>query len=105
MIIIGGMGSLLGSYFGAAFIVALPILLDQVPHWLGVPMSTATASHLASMIFGGLIVFFLIVEPHGLARLWADRQGEAAPLAVPALMAFPALTGLSFLSGASLEED
>jgi branched-chain amino acid transport system permease protein len=71
MIIIGGMGSLLGSYFGAAFIVALPILLDQVPSWLGVQMSTATSSHLASMIFGGLIVFFLIVEPHGLARLWA----------------------------------
>ena len=71
MIIIGGMGSLLGSYFGAAFIVALPVLLDQVPQWLGVPISTAMASHLASMIFGGLIVFFLIVEPHGLARLWA----------------------------------
>jgi branched-chain amino acid transport system permease protein len=71
MIIIGGMGSLLGSYFGAAFIVALPILLDQVPQWLGMQMSTAMASHLAYMIFGGLIVFFLIVEPHGLARLWA----------------------------------
>jgi len=71
MIIIGGMGSLLGSYFGAAFIVALPILLDQVPQWLGVTMSTATGSHLALMIFGGLIIFFLIVEPHGLARLWA----------------------------------
>src|SRR5262245_42727686 len=71
MIIIGGMGSLLGSFFGAAFIVALPILLDQVPMWLGVEMSTATSSHLAFMIFGGLIVFFLIVEPHGLARLWA----------------------------------
>jgi branched-chain amino acid transport system permease protein len=71
MIIIGGMGSLLGSFFGAAFIVALPILLDQVPMWLGIEMSTATSSHLAFMIFGGLIVFFLIVEPHGLARLWA----------------------------------
>ena len=71
MIIIGGMGSILGSYFGAAFIVALPIILDQVPLWLGVPMSTAMASHLALMIFGGLIVFFLIVEPNGLARLWA----------------------------------
>jgi branched-chain amino acid transport system permease protein len=71
MIIIGGMGSLLGSYFGAAFIVALPIILDQVPLWLGVPISTAEASHLAFMIFGALIVFFLIVEPHGLARLWA----------------------------------
>jgi branched-chain amino acid transport system permease protein len=71
MIIIGGMGSLLGSFFGAAFIVVLPILLDQVPLWLGVPISTAMAAHLASMIFGALIVFFLIVEPRGLAQLWA----------------------------------
>ena len=71
MIIIGGLGSIMGSFFGAAFIVTLPILLSQVPLWLGVPMSTATAAHLEFMIFGGLIVFFLIVEPHGLARLWA----------------------------------
>ena len=71
MIIIGGMGSLLGSYFGAAFIVALPILLNQIPAMLGVPISTAMASHLELMIFGALIVFFLIVEPQGLARLWA----------------------------------
>jgi branched-chain amino acid transport system permease protein len=71
MIIIGGMGSLLGSYFGAAFIVALPILLDQVPQLLGIQLSTATTSHLAFMTFGALIIFFLIVEPHGLARLWA----------------------------------
>ena len=71
MVIIGGMGSLLGSYFGAAFIVVLPILLNQVPAWVGVPISTAMASHLEFMIFGALIVFFLIVEPHGLARLWA----------------------------------
>ena len=71
MIIIGGMGSLLGAYFGAAFIVLLPILLNQVPGWFGVPISTALASHLEAMIFGSLIVFFLIAEPHGLARLWA----------------------------------
>jgi branched-chain amino acid transport system permease protein len=71
MIIIGGMGSILGSFFGALFIVALPIALDRVPAGLGAPLSTATAAHLASMIFGALIVFFLIVEPHGLARLWA----------------------------------
>jgi branched-chain amino acid transport system permease protein len=71
MIIIGGMGSLLGSFFGAAFFVMLPILLNRGPEWLGVPISTATASHLEFMIFGALIVFFLIVEPHGLARLWA----------------------------------
>jgi branched-chain amino acid transport system permease protein len=71
MIIIGGMGSLLGAYFGAAFIVLLPIMINQIPGWLGVPISTALASHLELMIFGSLIVFFLIAEPHGLARLWA----------------------------------
>ncbi len=71
MIIIGGMGSILGSFFGAAFIVVLPIVLNQLPQILGIPMSTAMVSHLEFMIFGALIVFFLIVEPHGLARLWA----------------------------------
>jgi branched-chain amino acid transport system permease protein len=71
MIIIGGMGSILGSYFGAAFIVVLPLLLNQLPGWLGFEVSTAFISHLEFMIFGSLIVFFLIAEPHGLARLWA----------------------------------
>ncbi|MBL0123390.1 MAG: branched-chain amino acid ABC transporter permease [Betaproteobacteria bacterium] len=71
MIIIGGLGSILGSFLGAAFIVVLPLVLNQVPIWFGIPISTATASHLEFMIFGALIVFFLIVEPHGLARLWA----------------------------------
>ncbi len=71
MIIIGGMGSILGAYYGAAFIVVLPILLNQFPQWLGIPISTAMASHLEFMIFGALIVVFLIVEPHGLARLWS----------------------------------
>jgi branched-chain amino acid transport system permease protein len=71
MIIIGGMGSLLGSYFGAAFIVVLPILLNQIPAMMGMPLTTAMVSHLELMIFGALIVLFLIVEPHGLARLWA----------------------------------
>jgi branched-chain amino acid transport system permease protein len=71
MIIIGGMGSLLGAYYGAAFIVVLPIVLNQFPQWLGIPISTAMASHLEFMIFGALIVAFLILEPHGLARLWA----------------------------------
>jgi branched-chain amino acid transport system permease protein len=71
IIIIGGLGSIMGSFFGAAFIVILPIILDNVPGWFGIPIDTALASHLASMIFGALIVFFLIVEPHGLARLWS----------------------------------
>jgi branched-chain amino acid transport system permease protein len=70
MIIIGGLGSIMGSLFGAAFIVVLPIALNQLLPVLGVD-STALASHLEFMIFGALIVFFLIVEPHGLARLWS----------------------------------
>jgi branched-chain amino acid transport system permease protein len=75
MIIIGGMGSLLGSFLGAAFIVLLPIFLNQALPWIGAVfgyrVSTALVSHTELMVFGALIVFFLIVEPHGLARLWA----------------------------------
>jgi branched-chain amino acid transport system permease protein len=70
MIIIGGLGSILGSFIGAAFILLVPIALNQVPAALGIPISTATVSHLEFMVFGLLIIFFLIVEPHGLARLW-----------------------------------
>jgi len=71
MVIIGGLGSLLGSFLGAAFIVLMPIVLNQIPGWIGIPMSTALISHIEFMVFGAMIVFFLIVEPHGLARLWA----------------------------------
>jgi len=74
MVIIGGLGSVVGSFFGAAFIVVLPLLLDRVPAWLGIPIDVATASNLTFMIFGALIVFFLVVEPHGLARLWSTAR-------------------------------
>ena len=74
MVIIGGLGSIAGSFFGAAFIVLLPILLDSLPAYFGLPIDTALASHLTFMIFGALIVFFLIVEPHGIARLWATGR-------------------------------
>ena len=74
MVIIGGLGSIMGSFFGAAFITILPLLLSQVPRWLGIPLSVVTASHLEFMIFGALIVFFLVVEPHGLARLWSTAK-------------------------------
>jgi branched-chain amino acid transport system permease protein len=45
MIIIGGLGSIMGSFFGAAFIVILPLFLNQLPGWLGIPMSTALIAH------------------------------------------------------------
>ncbi|CAN7204917.1 branched-chain amino acid ABC transporter permease [Acidovorax sp. LjRoot129] len=75
MVIIGGMGSIMGSFFGAAFIVVLPIALNQFLPFLaglvGRSITTTAASHTELMIFGALIVWFLIVEPHGLAKLWS----------------------------------
>ncbi|MGH8666252.1 MAG: branched-chain amino acid ABC transporter permease, partial [Burkholderiales bacterium] len=69
--IVGGLGSILGSCLGAAFITILPLVLNQIPGALGIPLSTAAIAHLELMVFGALIVLFLIWEPHGLARLWA----------------------------------
>ena len=75
MVIIGGMGSIMGCFFGAGFIVILPIALNQFLPLLGalfgVQISTAGISHAELIIFGTLIVWFLIVEPHGLAKLWS----------------------------------
>ena len=69
MIIIGGLGSIFGSFAGAAFLVLLPVLLKNVlvGFW---GWQTDVAAHLEFMIVGGLIVGFLILEPHGLAQLW-----------------------------------
>jgi len=78
MVIIGGLGSIMGSFFGAAFIVLLPIALNQLlpvlAGWVGVSISTAGIAHAELMVFGTLIVWFLIVEPHGLARLWSTGK-------------------------------
>ena len=68
MVMIGGLGTIMGSFMGAAFIILLPIFLNQFVHLIGLP--TSVASNLELMVFGALIIFFLIVEPHGLARLW-----------------------------------
>jgi len=78
MVIIGGLGSIMGSFFGAAFIVVLPIALNQFlpvfANLLGLEISTVGISHAELMIFGALIVWFLIVEPHGLAKLWSTAK-------------------------------
>lgn len=69
MVIIGGLGSILGSFLGAAFLVILPVLLKLVlVDGLGWP--TDLARHLEVMIIGALIVVVLIAEPHGMAALW-----------------------------------
>jgi len=78
MVIIGGLGSIMGSFFGAAFIVTLPIALNQflpaIGGLFGVTISTAGVSHAELIIFGSLIIFFLIKEPHGIARLWSTGK-------------------------------
>ncbi|MFQ6546710.1 branched-chain amino acid ABC transporter permease [Aestuariibius sp. 2305UL40-4] len=69
MIIIGGLGSIFGSFAGAAFMVLLPVALKVIGvDWLGFP--TDTVAHFQLVIVGGLIMIFLIAEPHGLAQLW-----------------------------------
>lgn len=68
--IIGGLGSILGNYLGAILIVALPVILGTLPAALGLPLNPATVEHLNTMIVGSVIILFLIVEPHGLARFW-----------------------------------
>jgi branched-chain amino acid transport system permease protein len=69
MIIIGGLGSIFGSFAGAAFLVLLPVLLKNVLV-TGLGWPTDIAAHLEFMIVGGLIIVFLIMEPHGIAQLW-----------------------------------
>src|SRR3989441_5712535 len=70
MVIIGGLGSILGSFLGAGFIVLVPIFLTNAPHLIGIGMPVALQKQIELMVFGALIIFFLIVEPAGLARLW-----------------------------------
>ncbi|MEO8345505.1 MAG: branched-chain amino acid ABC transporter permease [Betaproteobacteria bacterium] len=74
MVIIGGVGTVLGSFLGAAFVTLLPVLLSVSVRFLdssiGLHIPESAISNLELMVFGGLIIFFLIVEPHGLARLW-----------------------------------
>ena len=69
MIIIGGLGSILGSILGAAFMVIMPVLLKLILVD-SVGMAAVTAKHIEFSLMGALIIFFLIVEPHGFARLW-----------------------------------
>jgi branched-chain amino acid transport system permease protein len=74
MVIIGGVGTVLGSFLGAAFVTLVPILLSVSVRYLdgtlGLHIPESAISNLELMVFGALIIFFLIVEPHGLARLW-----------------------------------
>jgi branched-chain amino acid transport system permease protein len=70
MIIIGGMGTVLGSFFGAGFMTLLPIFINQSLLTIMERVPSDIRANSEAIVFGGLIVFFLIVEPYGMARLW-----------------------------------
>ncbi len=73
MIIIGGLGSIFGSFIGAAFLTLLPVLMKNfMVGGLGWP--TDLVAHTILVMVGALIIFFLIVEPHGLAQLWRTAK-------------------------------
>jgi branched-chain amino acid transport system permease protein len=78
MVIIGGLGSVLGSFLGAAFVTFSPILLNiglsELNPYVAMlgfgRIEVSMIKHIEFMVFGFLIIFFLIVEPRGFARLW-----------------------------------
>ena len=71
IIIIGGRGSILGNFLGAAFIVLLPILLSNISAGLFAgAIDPGQLENFQKIIFGALIIFFLIKEPQGLAKVW-----------------------------------
>jgi len=70
MVIIGGLGSLLGSFLGAGLIFGLPIVLRTLRELFHISVTSATLEHINFITLGILIIFFLIAEPAGLARLW-----------------------------------
>src|SRR5262245_42732305 len=71
MVIIGGIGTIMGSFLGAGFILLVPILLNVLFHAVfGKAVDATIISAAEQIIFGVMIIMFLIVEPLGLARLW-----------------------------------
>lgn len=74
MVIVGGLGSVLGSFFGAALILFAPILLNQavgaLASGLGVSISADLRAHLPLMLYGGMIMGFLLIEPLGLVKIY-----------------------------------
>jgi branched-chain amino acid transport system permease protein len=71
MVIIGGLGTIMGSFLGAGFILLVPIFLNVVFHSLfGHAVDATVISAVEQVLFGVMIISFLIFEPLGLAQLW-----------------------------------
>ena len=76
MVIVGGLGSIIGSWFGAAFILLMPGQINALIAWIaklaGADIGVETLAHLPHAVYGGLIVAFLLIEPMGLGKLYAN---------------------------------
>src|SRR5690606_36820905 len=78
IIILGGLGSILGNFLGAAFIVLLPILMTNISEVVfGGSIDQGHLENLRKILFGALIILFLVKEPEGLARLWHRLRERA----------------------------
>ena len=78
MVIVGGLGSIIGSYFGAAFILLMPGAMNSLISWaafrFGFSFSIETLAHLPQALYGALIICFLLIEPLGLGKIYKNLR-------------------------------
>ncbi len=76
MILIGGLGSVFGSIYGAVFITLLPVALRELMDLIRdvFPNMTGIFIGIKEIIFGGIIILFLVLEPEGLAKMWRNLK-------------------------------
>ena len=76
MVIVGGLASIIGSWFGAGFILLMPGQIHTLIEWaaksMGADIGVETLAHLPHAVYGALIVVFLLVEPMGLGKLYGN---------------------------------
>lgn len=71
MVILGGLGTINGAFIGAAFILLFPVLLNSIGNNVFHGAIDATIiSSIEQVVFGVLIIIFMIYEPLGMAKLW-----------------------------------
>lgn len=78
MVIVGGLGSVLGSFFGAGLVLLAPIflnnLVNEIAVALNLPLNAEIISHIPLVLYGALIVGFLLYEPLGLAKVYDNMR-------------------------------
>ena len=76
MVIVGGLGSIIGSYFGAAFILLMPGQINALIGWLaalfGARLGIEQLAHIPNAVYGAMIIIFLLVEPMGLGKMYVN---------------------------------